>query len=136
MATEIKRPDTAFQTGTGRRVKEPRRNDRFYLDWIRKLPCIITGQSAWGIHGVHAAHIRYGDRTYAKPSAGTAEKPDDVWTLPLWWEKHEEQHNGSERLFWERHGIPDPLAICVRLYAVYPSEERALLVLEQARRGK
>ncbi len=136
MGFEINRPSTAFQTGTGGRKKEPRRNDRHYLDWIRKLPCVVTGKTGWGIHGVHAAHIRYGDRDYAKPAAGAAEKPDDVWTLPLWWEKHNEQHSGSERLFWRGHGIPDPLAICVRLYAVYPSEERAMLVLQQARVGK
>ncbi|MBO6512019.1 MAG: hypothetical protein JJ979_26645 [Roseibium sp.] len=135
MTHRIVRPDTAFQTGIGRRQKSPRRKDNGYLDWIRNLPCILTDKTGPGLQGVHAAHIRYGDRLYAKPAAGEREKPDDVWTLPLWWEKHSEQHDGSERLFWSSHGIPDPLAVCTRLYAVYPSEERAMIILQRARNG-
>lgn len=118
--------ETAFSTGIGRKTKNPVRKDKAYLKWLHELPCVISGRQG---EGVQSAHIRYGDRAYAKPQAGKAEKPDDVWCLPLWHELHTEQHSMNEERFWNSYGINDPLAICTRLYAVYPSVERAELII-------
>ncbi len=119
--------DTAFNTGVGRKMKAPVRKDKAYLKWLHELPCVISGRVG---EGVQSAHVRYGDIAYAKPQAGKGEKPDDVWCLPLWHELHAEQHSMNELAFWESYGINDPLAICTRLYAVYPSVERAELVIK------
>ncbi len=120
--------DTAFSTGVGRKTKIPVRKDKGYIKFLHELPCVISGRQG---EGVQSAHIRYGDRAYAKPQAGKAEKPDDIFCLPLWWELHQEQHEvGNELVFWQSYGINDPLAICTRLYAVYPSVERAELIIK------
>ena len=79
-AQRIVRPDTAFSLDTpGRRQKRPRQHANKHLEWIRTLPCIVTGRR----DGIQAAHIRYADPRYAKRAVGTGEKPDDKWTVPL-----------------------------------------------------
>lgn len=126
MGFRLIRPDSAFDTGTGKKQKNPVRKDKAYLKWLHELPCVISGRVG---EGIQAAHVRYGDRAYAKPQAGKSEKPDDVWCLPLWHELHAEQHSMNELVFWQSYGLNDPLAICTRLYAVYPSVERAELII-------
>lgn len=119
--------ETAFNTGTGQKQKNPVRKDKAYLAFLHELPCVISGRVG---EGIQAAHIRFGDIAYAKPQAGKAEKPDDIFCLPLWHELHAEQHSMNEEKFWISYGINDPLAICTRLYAVYPSVERAELIIK------
>ncbi|WP_422383234.1 hypothetical protein [Roseibium album] len=119
--------ESAFNTGIGRKTKNPVRKDKAYLSWIHELPCVISGRVG---DGVQSAHIRYGDIAYAKPQAGKGEKSDDIWVLPLFHTLHTEQHDvGNELVFWQSYGLNDPLAICTRLYAVYPSVERAELII-------
>ncbi len=103
------------------RFRQPRQTDKAYLSWLHLLPCVVTGKS--GV-GVEAAHVRYADEARGKRHTGKAEKPDDGWALPLWWEKHREQHAMNEREFWKMHG-KDPIEICLKLRSFYPDEEAA-----------
>lgn len=125
--------DTAFSTGIGRKTKNPVRKDKGYIKWLHELPCVISGRQG---EGVQSAHIRYGDRAYAKPQAGKAEKPDDIFCLPLWHSEHSRQHSMNEREYWASVNLPDPLALCVKLYAVFPSVERAELIIREEIRSR
>lgn len=104
--------EAAFNTGIGRKTKNPVRKDKAYLKWLHELPCVISGRQG---EGVQSAHVRYGDRAYAKPQAGKAEKPDDIWCLPLWHELHAEQHSMNELVFWQSYGLNDPHKALCRL---------------------
>ena len=81
------------------------------------MPSIISGQRP-----VHVAHVRYGEPARGKPPTGMAEKPDDMWVLPLTPDEHQfgadAQHKAGERDWWKKQGI-DPIATCKALYAAY-----------------
>lgn len=127
MAVRIVRPATAFANApVGKQKKRPREHNRGHLEWLRTLPCVITGNRP-----VDAAHIRYADPVYGKRETGKAEKPDDKWCVPLCREKHDEQHSGSEKLFWIRHGL-DPLRIALALYACTGDDEQAYVIIREA----
>lgn len=92
--------------------KHPRiKNDR-HLDFIRQLPCVCCGNPIQ----TEAAHIRTGNLFYGKRSTGGAEKPSDMWALPLCNQHHTKQHQGNEMLFWVRHGI-NPFVLALTLFA-------------------
>ena len=120
-------PDTAFRLSHG--MKRSRQKSKPYLEWLHELPCVITGSSP-----VEACHIRFGDLIYGKPHSGAAEKPDDIWCLPMTPEMHRAQHAMSERLFWFREGIK-PLEVCALLFVHYTRDdlEAARLVCQHAR---
>lgn len=123
----IVREPTAFSNApVGKQKKRQRDHDKQHLDWIRTLPCVITGERP-----VDAAHIRYADPVYGKREVGKAEKPDDKWTVPLVRRKHDEQHSMSERIFWARHGL-DPLRIALALHANSGDDDQALVILREA----
>ena len=127
MALRILRPATAFSNApVGKQKKRPRENDRTHLDWIKTLPCVISGERP-----VDPAHIRYADRVYGKREVGKAEKPDDRWVVPLCRRLHDEQHSMSERIFWARHGL-DPLRIALALHANTGDDDQALVILQEA----
>jgi hypothetical protein len=86
-----------------------------------------------GARPVEAAHIRFADASYGKRAVGTAEKPDDRWTVPLSPAKHREQHEGSEVSFWDRHNI-DPCKVALALYAVSGDDEQASIILRNTAR--
>lgn len=130
MAFQLRKPDTAFRDGTGRKQKRPREKDRNYLAWLHELPCVVTGRRG---EGVQAAHVRFGDRSLGKPMTGGAQKPDDKWCLPLWHEEHARQHSMKETVYWRKVGI-DPLVTCLALWAAYPSIETAELIIAHARK--
>jgi hypothetical protein len=109
------------------RQRRPRQRDPRHLDFIRQLPCLITGRRP-----VEAAHIRYADLPKGKPHTGMGEKPDDRWTVPLHPEMHRKQHAMGERRFWEEQGI-DPCAVAQALYAVSGNVKEGLKVLRRAR---
>lgn len=126
--SRVVRDDTAF-TGTAGRRKRPREKDGGHLNFIRSLPCVVTGRRP-----VEAAHVRYGDLAYGKPDTGKGEKPDDCWTVPLYWEEHARQHRGNERDYWKTVGI-DPLRVALALYRATGDEEMGLGIVRRARKS-
>ena len=129
MAQRIVRPATAFSL-TSSSKKRPRQHREAHLDFIRDLPCLISGRRP-----VDAAHIRYGDTQYGKAHAGAAEKPSDQWCVPLHHDIHMQQHaNGNEASWWESQGI-DPLEVAGRLWLVSGDIEAGELVIAAYRRS-
>jgi hypothetical protein len=88
------------------------------------LPCCVCGDNIQ----TEAAHIRQGDYKLAKPKVGVAEKPDDMWTVPLCGKCHRHQHEGNEGRFWEIAEIK-PLIIALRLYSVTGDYEQGCRVI-------
>lgn len=127
-AYEIVRPPTAFSLSPGKGKKRPRVHNKAHLDFIRSLPCAITGTRP-----VEAAHVRYAAPEWGKRETGTAEKPDDAWAVPLSPEKHREQHNESEREFWLKYGI-NPITLALALFRASGDEEAAETILQMARK--
>jgi hypothetical protein len=115
-------------TGIGKR--RPRIRDDRHLEFIRTLPCLLTGRTP-----VEACHIRYGDLANGKPATGMGEKPDDEYVVPLHPDLHREQHSMSERVFWERQSV-DPVKVSRLLYAVSGNFEEAAKVLRLARMNR
>ncbi|MGE0290636.1 MAG: hypothetical protein AB7I42_25145 [Bradyrhizobium sp.] len=116
----------AFSRPTGKaskRVENPK-----YLDWIRTLPCIVTGRAP-----VEAAHISYREDRYGKLGRGLGSKESDQWAIPLCPEEHRRQHSMNEREFWRSVGI-DPCIVAMALHAAFPNTERALLVIKHIER--
>jgi hypothetical protein len=128
MGFRLVRPDTAFPLSTEKKRKRQEAPD--YLKQIRMLPCLVCGGRP-----VEAAHIRTGSLVYAKRETGTAEKPDDRWTLPLCAEHHREQHQGNEIAFWASHGI-DPFSTACALWGAKGDDEAMFLIIRNARRPK
>lgn len=110
------------------RQRQPRERDKKHLEFVSRLPCIITGRGP-----VQVCHIRYGDIEHGKRQTGMGEKPDDRWVLPMIPEMHALQHSGSEQQFWKSRGI-DPLAVAKLLYACSGNVQEALKVLRIARK--
>jgi hypothetical protein len=112
----------------GEGQRKPRVTDNAHLAFIRRLPCVACGASP-----CDAAHVRFGDAARGKINAGMQRKPDDSWTLPLDRRRHERQHSGNERAFYEALGV-DALALCEALYAVSGDLEkgRALILSKGA----
>jgi hypothetical protein len=98
------------------RQRQPRDEDPAWLAIVRKMPCRVCGRPGPS----DPAHLRSAAPQYGKPPTGMGEKPDDRWVLPLCRNCHDEQHRGNELSFWVRHGIPDPFAVAIALYAARP----------------
>lgn len=103
-------PRMRAEEGAGREV------DLGYLKMVRECPCLMCGQDPCG----EAAHVRFASAAYGKAS-GLGKTPEDRWALPVDGMCHREakhaQHKRNEQEFWQSLGI-NPLATCVRLYAV------------------
>lgn len=84
-----------------------------YLDFIRILPCVITGQRP-----VEAAHVSFENRLVGAPGRGKGSKVSDRWALPLSPEMHRQQHSMNEREFWRQQGI-DPHMICLTIWGLW-----------------
>jgi hypothetical protein len=127
MAGQIVRPQSAF-TLDGRRTltKRPRQTSAGHLEWLRTLPSVVRGTGP-----IEAAHIRFGDPRYAKPKVGMAEKPDDKFALPLAADQHRAQHAGSERAFWDKHGI-DPVLVAALLWLHSGNDEAGRHIISRA----
>lgn len=109
--------------------RQPRIEDPAYLAYVRTLPCLVCGYPR-----SDPAHLRSASRQYGKRLTGMAEKPDDRWVLPLCRTHHDDQHRNNEMLWWARHGISDPFAVAVALYASRPGADRQRV--ERPRRSK
>ena len=118
------------------RQRHPRVKREPHLKWIRTLPCLITYNRN---KPVEAAHVRYGDLRFAKRQTGMAEKPDDMFVVPLSADYHrllnESQHQIGEKKFWKRWKI-DPVLVAVALFAWSGDDEAGEHIIRQARFGK
>jgi len=111
-AFQIKRPLTAFSLDPSDKDQK-RITDEPHLDFIRKLPSLISGREP-----CEACHLRAGNPLYRKKRTGGAQRPDDAWALPMTAVEHKAQHGMNEIAFWESHGVTDPFAIALALYQV------------------
>ena len=97
-----------------------------HLDFIRSLPCIVCGDNT----STEAAHVRYTDRSVAKPNAGIGAKPSDVFVVPLCGQCHREQHMSMERHWWAMYSI-DPVKKALALWAYSGNRELAEQVVRR-----
>lgn len=84
-----------------------------YLEFLRKLPCVVSGR-----YGVEAAHLSYANPRYGHYGRGRGTKASDMWALPLCPEEHRAQHSGSEVSYWSEVG-ETPHSLAVVLWAIY-----------------
>lgn len=113
------------------RQRSPRQKIDSHLDFIRGLPCVGCGNDI----ETQAAHLRTGDLYYGKRNTGGAEKPSDMWVLPLCGHCHTAQHKGNEMAFWKGLGI-NPHVLAMSLFVCTGEHETALQVIElQTRRA-
>lgn len=96
-----------------------------YLNFIRGLPCAVTGRM-----GVQAAHLSFADPWYGHYGRAKGTKAPDLFALPLSPESHARQHSGNEEAFWLETGInPHKLALTLwgiwSNYDEYDATERA-----------
>lgn len=110
--------------------REPRVKEPAYLQWVRRLPCVICGTT----NRVEAAHIRSGYSAPGWPPTGMAQKPSDFRCAPLCATCHREgpdsQHRANERAWWACHGI-DPPDFCAALRAAYLAGTDGLAVIHR-----
>lgn len=108
-------------------TKQPRQHSRGYLGALHDLPCLRCGD-----RNVEAAHIRmtnleWDARTGVRTGAGGAEKPSDMWTLPLCGGCHrtkpDAEHVVGTRNFYRAWGV-DPHAIAFALFEAFPDRGR------------
>ena len=66
-----------------------------YLDFVRSLPCCVTGR-----HGVEAAHLSFAMPRYGHYGRGRQSKSGDRWALPLCTDEHRRQHSMAEEVYW------------------------------------
>ena len=84
-----------------------------YLEWLRELPCIVTGMI-----GVEAAHVSTASPIHGHYGRGKGQKASDRWCLPLCPVEHRKQHGMNETAYWASVGINPHLA-CLILWGVY-----------------
>ncbi|UXN66413.1 hypothetical protein N8E89_25120 (plasmid) [Phyllobacterium sp. A18/5-2] len=122
----IRKLPTAFSITKPAVVKKPRQKIAAHLDFIRSLPCLITGA-----RDVEAAHIRYGNMRWGKRLTDIGEKPDDQWVVPLSTKMHREQV-GDEELWWREKGI-DPVLVAMALWRATGDEQAGESIIREAR---
>lgn len=98
----------------------PRLTSESHLAFIRQLPCLICLNDI----ETQACHVRYSDSRFGKVNPGLAQKPHDMWTLPMCGRHHDLQHSMNEKRFWTELGI-DPLPLCLALWHISGQFERA-----------
>lgn len=110
------------------RIKRETVRSSDHLNFIRSLPCTVTG----AYDGIQAAHVSYVDLRYGKTGRAYGRKESDCWTVPLCSDQHTLQHGMNEREFWQLAGI-DPCRVAVSLYLCTGDRDLALVVLQHAR---
>jgi len=110
------------------RQRQPRERNKAHLEFVSRLPCVITGRGP-----VQVCHIRFPSLHHGKRQTGKGEKPDDRWVLPMIPEMHAKQHSMNEEAFWASYGI-DPLATAQLLYAASGNFNEGVKVIRLARR--
>ena len=102
------------------RQRLSRAENKDHLAFVRQLPCVCCHNNI----ETEAAHIRSGNREYGKRPTGKAEKPDDIWVLPLCGRCHRESHGINEVNYWNNKGI-NPWDMALRLFASSGDHELA-----------
>lgn len=110
------------------RMRHPRQFDGKHLEFLRQLPCVICLDNT----ATEAAHIRFADRSVAKPMTGMGRKPDDAFALPLCGKHHREQHTMNERAWWQSQGI-DPVKTALALWYWRGDVDACCVVVANAR---
>lgn len=82
--------------------------------WVRGHQCCVPGCTA---RPIVCAHVREGT------DGGMGLKPSDRWTISLCDAHHTEQHQISETLFEERHGI-DMKALAAEFFRKSPHRHK------------
>lgn len=104
--------------------KNPVRDER-YRRWISSLPCAITG-----VQGeTQCAHIS---------RLGMGIKASDKDTIPLSWQKHQEQTlTGKESKFWSKYGktMDQVYELANGLWVRQYQDDEALLIIARFKRG-
>lgn len=95
--------------------RAPKRAD--YLDFIRKLPCAVTGQ-----HGVEAAHVSFASPLHGHFGRAKGTKAPDIFAVPLCTVEHRRQHNMNEREYWAEWAM-SPHLLALALWAIYSMYE-------------
>jgi len=85
-----------------------------YLDFIRKLPCCVTGK-----HGVEAAHLSFANPRFCHYGRGKGTKASDSWALPLCPEEHRRQHSMAEDAYWYNCTLVHPHLLAVTLWGLW-----------------
>lgn len=100
-----------------------------HREFIRCLPCVVCRNDVT----TECAHVRFADPRAAKEITGIGTKPSDVFTVPLCWDHHREQHAvGDERKFWRSVGI-DPIFISLALWRISGDHEAGCQIITHAR---
>lgn len=107
-------------------LKRPREKHAAHLEFIRNLPCCVCGDNT----ATEAAHLRSSNLDYGKRHTGMAEKPHDMWCLPLCGVDHRAQHNAKELNFWTNYGI-NPFVLSMSLWCSSGDYEMAITILER-----
>lgn len=80
-----------------------------YLEFLHRLPCVVTG-----VYGVEAAHLSFAAAEYGHYGRAKGRKASDRWALPLAAEQHRRQHSMNEREYWASVGRnPHELALVI-----------------------
>lgn len=84
-----------------------------YLQWIRSLPCVVTGTRP-----VEAAHLSTARPELGHFGRGKQQKASDSWVLPLSPEEHRRQHDMGEKKYWFLQH-QDPYLLCLVLWRLW-----------------
>lgn len=84
-----------------------------YLNFIRELPCAVSGRRP-----AEAAHLSTANLPLGHFGRGKSSKAPDRWALPLHSEEHRAQHDANEMAFWQTHGI-DPHVLALALFGLW-----------------
>ena len=98
---------------TPQRKGKPRK-EASYLDFIRSLPCCVTGK-----HGVEAAHVSFPNTRFGAYGRGKGTKVPDRWSLPLSPEEHRKQHDMNEEDYWANCTDCHPHMLAVIIYGLW-----------------
>ena len=101
-------------------------HDEKHLVHIRSLPCLVCLDNT----ATEAAHLRFTDRRVAKINPGVGCKPDDRWTVPLCSRCHREQHEMSEKKYWDMQMI-DPIFVAMALYLNTGDNEAGEIIVRE-----
>lgn len=87
-----------------------------YLQWIRQLPCIVSGR-----HPVDAAHLSTHNSRYGHAGRARSSKSSDRWALPLSRDLHRQSHCMNEMEFWSQFnfGYERPYVAALVLWGIY-----------------
>ena len=127
MSFRVALPNTAFEVKYSKTTAP--KKEISYLEWIRELPCLVTGA-----HPVEAAHVSYPDLRFGKLGRGKGRKESDRWAIPLCPAEHRRQHSMDERAYWQSVGI-DPLQVALALYGCDGDNTMAEIIIRNASRS-